>query len=422
MTRKLGLFSVTALGVNTIVGSGIHRLPAELARDLGPASLLAYPACALLLGTVALAFAEASGMFAGDGGPYRYACEAFGPRTGFAVGWSMWVATVLTLASVAAATPGQLAELVPAAGGRVGAAIVAAGVVVLLGAANRFGRRPGAWASNVLLVAKLAPLVLLVVVGALHVRPAALSPFAPRGWAPMGAAMLPAFFALSGFETASIPAGEAERATRDVPLAVVMSLFGAALAYAAIQLVAVALVPELGQSERPLVDAARVLGGDVAAKAMAAAGVLAMAGLCAAMAFVGPRLLAALADDGHLPAALARRDAAYDAPVVSVVATTVAAAVLAVVLDFRSLVDFTSVTVVVQYFATCVAVVQLRRSRPLARRSVRLPLGPVIPLVGALLLVGVLTQARLVELALAAAALAAGAIARFAHRRVGVAS
>src|SRR5215208_4434777 len=74
--RALGLFSIVALGVNTIVGSGIFRLPAELARDLGPASLLAFVACAALLAAVALSFAEAGGMFAKDGGAYVYAQAA----------------------------------------------------------------------------------------------------------------------------------------------------------------------------------------------------------------------------------------------------------------------------------------------------------------------------------------------------------
>src|SRR6185436_2722140 len=64
--RMLGLFSVMALGVNTIVGSGIFRLPAELARDLGPASIVAFVATALLLSPVALCFAEAGGMIAKD--------------------------------------------------------------------------------------------------------------------------------------------------------------------------------------------------------------------------------------------------------------------------------------------------------------------------------------------------------------------
>jgi amino acid transporter len=85
------------------------------------------------------------------------------------------------------------------------------------------------------------------------------------------------------------------------------------------------------------------------------------------------------------------------------------------VLDFRRLVDFTSVIMIVQYLATCVAVIVLRRTRPDAARAVRLPFGSAIPLVGAAVLAWLLAQARLVELALSAAAMAAGAILAVAY-------
>ncbi len=90
---------------------------------------------------------------------------------------------------------------------------------------------------------------------------------------------------------------------------------------------------------------------------------------------------------------------------------------LVAVLDFRRLVDFTSVVLVVQYLSTCVSVVVLRRRRPDLARAVRLPLGPAIPLVGAALLLYVLAQATRVEIALAVASQAVGEIVSFLHRR-----
>jgi amino acid transporter len=68
--KKLGALSLAALGVNTIVGAGIFRLPAELARDLGPLSIFAHALGALLLVPIALSYAEAGGMLEGDGGAY----------------------------------------------------------------------------------------------------------------------------------------------------------------------------------------------------------------------------------------------------------------------------------------------------------------------------------------------------------------
>ena len=416
-SARLGLFSVVALGVNTIVGSGIFRLPAELARDLGPASVLSFAVCAALLATVALSYAEAGGMFAKDGGAYVYAEEALGRRAGFAIGWSTWVATVLTLSTVAIAVPGQLAELAPGADGARISRAIAAALIVVLGAVNLVGRKPGAWTSNVFLVAKVVPLVAFVAIGVLWIRSAELTPFAPKGYGPLGHSLLLAFFALSGFETSAIPAGEAARPTRVVPIAVVGSILGAAALYVLIQLVAVGVLPSLGESERPLADAARVFAGDAGARGVAILGAVSMVGLCAAMAFAGPRLLLALGQDDHLPRSLAREHPRFGTPHLAVAVTTAAAAALVLVLDFRRLVDFTSVVLVVQYLATCVSVVVLRRRRPDLPRAVRLPLGPAIPLLGAALLVWVLAQAQWIEVALAAASQLVGEIVFFAHRR-----
>jgi amino acid transporter len=209
-----------------------------------------------------------------------------------------------------------------------------------------------------------------------------------------------------------VPAGEAAQAKRNVPLAVVVSLFGAAALYTLVQLVVVGVLPGAGASERPLADAARVFAGQGGAVAMAVAGVISMVGLCAAMAFAAPRLLAALAADRHLPARLG----GSVAPPLAVFIGTAAAVVLVLTLDFRALVDFTSVTLIGQYLAACVAVPVLRRRWPERPRPWRVPGGVLVPAAGALLLLLVLGQTGWKEMALAAAAVAAGFVLRLLRR------
>jgi amino acid transporter len=403
---------VLALGVNTIVGSGIFRFPAELAADLGPASVLSFGACALLLSVVALCFAEAGGMFEREGGAYAYAEAAFGPTVGFAVGWASWMATVLSLAAVAVAVPGQLAEIVPALSGERAGKGVAVALIIALGGLNVLGRKPSAWAGNALVVVKLLALIGFVGVGAFFVDGARLTPFAPKGYAPLGPALLFTFFALSGFESSAVPAGEATKARRDVPIAVAASLFGAALLYTAIQAVAVGVTPSLATSERPLADAARVFMGEPGARAMSVAGVLSMLGLCTAMAFNAPRFMVALANDGQLPRAVGVWHPRFDTPHMATAVGTGLAVVLALSLDFRALVDFTSVVLIVQYISTCVAVPVLRVREPERPRSWRVPFGPVLPALGVLMMLAVLWQSRWQEMALAAAVMGLGFVVR----------
>src|SRR5262252_6539982 len=97
--RRLSLFDVVCIGVNSTVGSGVFALPAKLHQAMGAWSPLAYVLCTILLLPVALCFAELSGRFTDTGGAYVYARAAFGQRIGFLVGWFCWLATFVAWAA-----------------------------------------------------------------------------------------------------------------------------------------------------------------------------------------------------------------------------------------------------------------------------------------------------------------------------------
>jgi len=413
---RLGVLSLTALGVNTIVGSGIFRLPAELASALGPASVLANLAGALLLAPIALCYAEAASVVSGDGGAYVYARSAFGARAGFVVGWSMWLGCVLTFAVAAVAVPGQIEEVFAPAARREVALAVVAFIVIALGVVNWASARTGARASDAFAIVKVVPLVAFVVVGAAFVSRTNLQPIAPRGWSGFGPALLPVMFALSGFESSATPGALAKDARRSVPVAAVAAVALTAVLYGLIQLVAVGVVPNLGESKRPLADVMRTILGPQAAALVSLVGAVAMIGLSAAMAFAGPRLLAALATDGHLPVALGRMSAG-GAPHASILVTTLATALLAVTLDFRHLVDFTTIILVIQYSATCAAVLKLRARHVEGR--ITLPLGPVLPVCGIAIVGWIGMQASRRELLLSLVALVVGVVLSELFRRFG---
>lgn len=330
---RLRLFSLAALGVNTIVGSGIFGLPSELARAMGTSSPIAFVAAAAILGVIATAYAMCSRRVAGDGGAYVYAREAFGKPVGWVVGIAVYAATVTTWSAVCAAIPAQLAELVP--GADVHPRLLATALVLATGAANFVGVRAGAWVSDVLVVVKVVPLLVFAVVGVFFIHGGNFAPVSTHG---LGLALLPAFFALSGFENSAIPAGQAEQPKRDVAIAVVGSLGGAMLLYGVIQLVVVGVLPGAAGSGRPLVDASRVFLGDTGAGAMAVLAVISMLGLAAAMAFSGVRLGALVASDRA-----------------GAIGTTALAAIGTLAVDFDQLVDYTSYLLFLQYGVTLLA-------------------------------------------------------------------
>ncbi|MFZ0805187.1 MAG: amino acid permease, partial [Candidatus Sulfotelmatobacter sp.] len=90
LVRAIGRWSLAALVVNCVIGSGIFGLPSVLAALLGRASVLAVILAALAMGIIMACFAEVSSRFAQTGGPYLYAREAFGRFMGIQVGWLVW--------------------------------------------------------------------------------------------------------------------------------------------------------------------------------------------------------------------------------------------------------------------------------------------------------------------------------------------
>ena len=280
--RRLTLFDVLCLGVNAIVGSGIYAFPGLLAAALGPASFLTFGLCGAIAAVIGLCFAEASGMFERSGGPYLYARAAFGgPLAGdllaCAIGWTCWAAAVLSWAAVARAIPPYLGQLWAPLGAGL-AAPSAILISLLLGAINLFGVRPGAITTDLLTLAKLAPLVVLVG-AALIIGPRwPHGPFAPAGLAPLPAAAFTAFFAFQGFEVVPVPAGETAHPRRNAPIAVLGSLLLATLLYMLVQWTAVASTPTVAGSSQPLAEMGRALLGGPGARLVSSAAVISMLG------------------------------------------------------------------------------------------------------------------------------------------------
>jgi amino acid transporter len=414
--QTLSGLDVLCLGVNAIVGSGIYAFPGMLAQKLGPASFLAFAVCGGMSALVGLCFAEAAGMFERSGGPYLYAESAFGPIVGYLVGWSCWVAAVMSWAAVARAIPPYLERIAPALSDGAGATTLAASLCIALGLINYRGVKPGAYTTDILTVAKLVPLFVLVMAGFLSPLPER-GAFAPHGLGPLPPAALAAFFAFQGFEVVPVPAGETRNPRRAAPVAVLGSIAGATLLYVGVQWTAATSTPGLAGSKQPLSLMGQHLLGSFGGHMVAAAAVISMVGFCAGVALAGPRYLEPLCADGHLPFGLARRHPLHGTPHLAILVTTTLTCLLVVFLNFAQLVNMSVLTVGVQYLTTCIGVVVLRLRRPDLPRQFRVPLGPVIPILAVLVVAWLGAQARLEELAGFAGMLAVGAVVRLVSRR-----
>ena len=164
LARAIGRWGLAAGIVNITIGGGIFRLPAGVAAEVGAGAPLAYLACTVAMGLIVLVFADAGSRVSMTGGPYAYVETAFGPFVGFVAGALLWVGITLAVAAVSSFFADSLLALVPALGAT-GRAVAIAVVLVVLAAANVRGVAGVTRFNAVATVAKLLPLVLLVVVG-----------------------------------------------------------------------------------------------------------------------------------------------------------------------------------------------------------------------------------------------------------------
>ncbi|MFI5361946.1 MAG: APC family permease [Elusimicrobiota bacterium] len=411
--RPLTRLDLCAIGVNAIVGSSIFLFPGKLAAQLGPASIAAFALTALVLAPVALCFAEASSTRDRAGGPSLYAQEAFGPTAGFSIGWLCWIAEVVSWAAVARGLSVYAAPFWSSSAGPTAAKTIAGGSVVFLAGVNLFGVKPGARASTTLTIAKLVPLLAVVLAGIpllFRASFAPLIPFSPHGWSSLPRCCFLAYFAYSGFEVVPVPAGEARDPGRDAPFAVLVSLGLAGVLYALVQASALAAVPGLAGSQRPLADAGRALFGPAGESLIAAGALVSMFGFTAGSALGGPRYLVALSEEGHLPPVFARGAPLTGAPVAAILLTSAAALAGAVLVDFDRLIDFSLVVIGAQYLSTCAAVVADRRRG--RRAAFRAPGGLLVPLAGMAATLWLTAQGGWGQFAAASACLAAGLLLR----------
>ncbi|HSL24531.1 MAG TPA: amino acid permease [Vicinamibacterales bacterium] len=390
LSREAGLPSLIAIAVNGVVGSGIFVLPATVAALMGPSSPTAHVVAATVTAIIVLCFAEAGSRFDETGGPYIYAREAFGSFVGFEVGWMFFLSRLAAAAAIGNALVSYAAYFLPDLGA--GFPRVALLTIVLGGfaAANVAGVRYGAAIVNVFTIAKLGPLLLFVAAGWWLTRPEAYRLFDLAHAAPLREASLLLIFAFGGFENAAVPAGEAKLPRRHVPIALVAAIALTAVLYVLIQIVAIAALPSIAESETPLASAAAAFLGAPGAAILTLGAVISTAGSVSALSLVGPRILYALGAGRQMPAALARVHPSFRTPHVAIVVFAACAWAVAIAGSFAELAAISAIARLVFSATTCLAVPVLRRRGDRPARFL-LPGGPVIPLLGAAVAVWLLT-------------------------------
>ena len=385
LVRAMGRWTLVALVINSIIGSGIFGLPSLVWKHAGSAAPWAYLLAAAGIGVIMACFGEVSSRFTEAGGPYLYARVAFGRFLGIEMGWVLWLVRLSAAAAGANLFVIYLAEFWPGAGQSLARALVLTALLGVLAAINYRGVKSGAHMSNVFTVAKLVPLGLLVVAGGafmvLRHGPAPLaSTFHPAAgdWVQ---ATLVLVFAYGGFEAAMIPLAEAKDPRRDAPFALLVALATCTALYTLIQIVVQGTLADPGQADRPLAEAARQFMGTAGARFISLGALISLCGYLSANLLNTPRLTFALAESGDFPHIFGAVHPRFRTPHLSILISAVLVWLMALGGTFRWNVVLSAVARLFAYSAVCVAMLVLRHRQPGEARF-RLPAGGLFGILG----------------------------------------
>lgn len=412
LKRQFTVVALWLLVINGIIGAGIFGVPARAAELVGAYSPIAFVLCGLLMLPIMLCFGEVSSYFRGTGGPILYARAAFGSVAGFQTGWTFYVARMMAFAAninLLVSTLGYFRPGIDQGASRLFILFLICASLVWV---NVIGARQAMRSLGVLTFLKILPLVLLLAVGIWNIPPAFLP--GPQVLAPdlseWGTALIILVYAFVGFESGLVPAAEAKDPQRDMPRALIWALIVATILYGLVQALSVAVLPDLAQSKRPLVDVADVLMGPTGAALVMAAIVASVGGNVAGAMLSTPRASYMLAREGSLPQWFAGVHPRYNTPSRSVIFFGAASFALAAYGSFAWLASMSVLSRLLIYLLCIAAIPRLRKKFGEDEARFHLPGGYLIPLCGAAVCVWLLSQVSLDAVLSTALFLAVGSV------------
>ena len=368
LVRAIGRWSLAALAVNSIIGSGVFGLPATVAGLLGKGSIVAVLIAGAAMGVIMACFAEVASQFSEAGGPYLYARAAFGRLMGILVGWMLYLAQTAAPAANANLFVIYLAEFWPAAKEPWPRFVILTVLVGLLALINARGARQGTAVSNVFTVAKILPLLMVVSAGAAVtiIHPAPWGAAVPMPASVWMKAMVLLIFAYGGFESALAPMSEAKNPGRDAAFALFAALIACTGIYAMVQWVVVGVLGPGATTDRPLAEVARITMGNRGAELVAIGALVSVYGYLGAKMLGMPRVTFALAKGGDLPQVFAAVSRRFHTPWFSILFYAAAVWGLAISGSFAWNVTLSVVARLFYYAVVCAALIALRRKQPQA--------------------------------------------------------
>jgi APA family basic amino acid/polyamine antiporter len=430
LKRTLGKWNLLLLGVGCIIGAGIFvRTGSAAALHAGPAVLLAFVVAGIVCAFAGLCYAELSSTLPVSGSAYTYGYTTLGEFVAWIMGALLLLEYGLAASVVAVGWGGYVVSLLadfglqipPQFTGPAGYTLMKDGVPVLvdgqtvttlfnlpafliclaLAGLLVVGVSESAKVNNVIVAIKVSVLTAFIVVGGLIVL-ANFGDLSARNWTPfipenqgpgkfgvdgiMRAASI-VFFAYIGFEAVSTAGQEAKDPKRDMPFGIIGSLVVCTVIYMLVAAIMTLLVP-YGQLNVPdpvavVVDNFGASWGWLA-KIIKIGAIIGLTSVVLVLMYAQTRIFYTMARDGLLPRVFSTVHPKFKTPYINTILVGVITAVAAGFFDINVLGDMTSVGTLAAFAIVCLSVIYLRRTAPQLPRGFSVPFYPVLPVLGIL--------------------------------------
>lgn len=310
-SKGLSPLHLTMMALGTVIGGSFFLGSSVAIQAAGPSIIFSYVIGGILVYFILFALSELT-VANPDSGSFRtFAAHAFGPGTGFTVGWVYWTGMVLSMSSEATAVSILIREWMPRASISILGTAVIIGVTLLnlLGADKLSKLESGLAAVKLLAIASFILLGILLIIGFIPgsskvgLGELTREPLMPNGLRGIAGSMLIVMFAYAGFEIIGLAASETGNPTKHIPKAILYTVISLVGFYIISIIVLLPLVPTgmLNENISPMVAALNMHGMGWAGSIMNFVLISAILSSSLAAMFGIGRMIRSLAQEGHAP-------------------------------------------------------------------------------------------------------------------------
>lgn len=450
LKKTLGPWSLTALGIGAIIGSGIFVLTGTAAAgeyfkapsilhaqilDLvvnlirhggtgsvlmhgrppaGPSIAISFLLVAVACSFAGLCYAELASMIPIAGSAYTYSYATLGEIFAWIIGWDLILEYVVSNVVVAIGfsayvksqlstfginLPDKWSSPVWESGHTTGAYfnIPAFVIIFLLTILLVRGIRESAEANNVMVAIKIGAILVFLVVGGMLVNPHNWHPFAPSGFGGIVTGGAIVFFTYIGFDSVSTAAEESKNPQRDLPIGIIGSLIVCTILYIGVSIVLLGMMKYTtfvsGEAaDSPVAYALHHLSANGFAGSVIVIGALmGMISSLLVFQYGQARIWYAMARDGLFPKLFSKVHPRFQTPYLSTWVAGFAVGIPAGLFAVSDAADLSNIGTLFAFALVSLGVIILRRSQPNRARGFRVPLVPFFPLISIVLCGGLMT-------------------------------